>query len=442
MAKLARYEHSQQGFQTNVDLFNLPATNSGVVNSSTQIFHPTSAYRDSQSPLNFVINSPNDYLDTSSCFIFMELVVKKTSDAGPIALVETDVIAPTNNLGSACFDSIEVLINGTSYVRPTPYISFVNHIQDLFYASRNNKPQLDLQLFIPDTIVDDFVPANTGFSARRKLCALSKKFYCIARIGDPLFVNQNRWLIPDTHLSITMRRSPVGFVLDGTDPRKGDQAGPYPYMLIIENCHLQIKKCTLNPQLVKAHQALLNSGKKACYPLKYNEIRLVPVPKSTLQYQTDLVYVGNLPKFVLLTFVENAALSGTLKNSSFTFKHFGIERVVCQVDGDLTYYKQIDLDIAGGDFLLAYKNTANLFLKYNSKYSMEDMKNGSFMLAFELNPEIKPKLLHPSYKGQLQFYLKFKTETTSAFSMMLFSEFENMLSLGKNREVISDYTIN
>ena len=441
-AKLDHYEQSQQGFQSNLDLFRLPATNSGVVNSSYHTYHPTSAYRDSQAPLNFIIHSPTDYLDPSSCFIFMELVIKKTSDTGPIALHGTnDIVAPTHNLGSAMFDNIEVLLNGISYVRPTPYICLVNHIQDLLYINKQNKSQLDLQLFIPDSAIDVFMPSNNGFKTRQSLAAGSKKFYCIARIGDPLFVNQPRLLIPDSHLSITLRRSPGGFVMDGKDPRTDEKPGPFPYQLLIQNCHLQIKRYTLNPQLTKSHQSLLSAGKKASYPLRSNDIRVVPIPTATLQYQTDLIYTGNLPKFVLVTFVENAALSGSLKNSSFAFKDFGLERIVCQVDGDLSFYKQIDLDIAGNNFLLAYKNTANLFHKFGSKYSMEEMKNGSFLLAFELNPEIRPKLLHPSYKGQLQMFLKYRSETTSSFTMILFSESEFMLSIGKNREVISDYII-
>lgn len=377
------YEKSQKGFQANLDLFNLPKTNFGIVGSTDAIFYPTNFYRDNFSPLNFVVHSPSDYFDPQSCFIYMELVVRKTSTSGSGEsssvgpdLTDKDLVAVTSNLGAAMFSSVEVLANGIPYIRPSPYVSFVSHIQDLIYVNKANKPQLELQLYHPDTIVDQFVQANTGFTTRRKLCAGSKRFYCVARITDPLFFNQPRFIIPDTHLSITLRRSPAPFVLDGKDSRiietlakpatettpavpGSSTLGPgiFPYQLILESCHLQIKKFSLNPQLARSHAALLGSGQRANYPLRCNDVKVVPIPISTLQviivhffmtsssvliifnlislqYQTDVVFSGALPRYVLLTFVENAALGGSLGNSTFTFKHFGIESAICQLEGE------------------------------------------------------------------------------------------------------------
>lgn len=50
--------------------------------------------------------------------------------------------------------------------------------------------------------------------------------------------------------------------------------GIFPYELILESCHLEIKKLSLNPQLAKAHAALLASGKRANFPLKCNDLKV------------------------------------------------------------------------------------------------------------------------------------------------------------------------
>lgn len=234
----------------------------------------------------------------------MELSIRKSGSdsSSSTVLTDKDVVAVTSNLGAAFFHSCEVLCNGVPYTRPSPYASYVAHLQDILFVNKQNKSQLQQQLYQPDTVLDSFIPSNTGFTARKKLSEGSKRFYCLARICDPLFFNQPRLIIPDTHISITLRRSPAPFVLDGDDPRMVQTPavaatsstpaipatttlgpGVFPYHLVLESCHLQIKKYTLNPQLARAHAALLSSGKRANFPMRCNDVKVIPVPISTLQ---------------------------------------------------------------------------------------------------------------------------------------------------------------
>lgn len=65
----------------------------------------------------------------------MDLVIRKTtgdsSTPNSTDLTDKDIVAATSNLGAAMYNSVEVLANGIPYIRPSPYVSFVSHIQDL-----------------------------------------------------------------------------------------------------------------------------------------------------------------------------------------------------------------------------------------------------------------------------------------------------------------------
>lgn len=74
--------------------------------------------------------------------------------------------------------------------------------------------------------------------------------------------------------------------------------------------------------------------------------------------------------------MENAALGGSLSNLTFTFKHFGIESAICQIEGEQSFHKRFDVDVDGGQIMLAYR--AGLFNKFGSKYAQSDMTGVSF----------------------------------------------------------------
>jgi hypothetical protein len=186
---VARYGSSTEGYAPNLDLFSLPPTNVGVLSSNYTTFYPTNSYKDGSSPINFNVHSPSDYLDPQSCIIFLELSIKHVTTSGISDLTVAEDVGPVSNLGAAIFSSAEVLINGVPYIRPSPFQAYVSHIQDLLYVnSPVDKPRLKLQIWYPASTPDSYSNIQTNYVTRRDMAALSKKFYCIARIPDPLFL--------------------------------------------------------------------------------------------------------------------------------------------------------------------------------------------------------------------------------------------------------------
>lgn len=427
------YSASQMGYKSQLGLFTLPQTNVGVIDSNYTTIFPLNSFLDNVNPIKFVVYSPSDYYEPSSACIYLELAVVKADGTN---LVATDNIAVVNNLAAALFENCEVTVNNTPTVKQNVFYQYKYHLQDMVYLnSPLEKTNLKLQLYYPDNLLNTFSSLNAGFMTRKSICTKSNQFECLVRIADAFCFRQPRLLLPDNHLQITLRRSSAPFCLDGDDPRtnKGDA---FPYRLIIKDCYLNIKRYTLHPDLVKQHQAFLEAGNRANYPLKINDVKMLTIAKDTLQFQSEVLYSGKLPKFILVSFAKSDAVSGSLTASPFVFKNFDLEYASINVEGDVQTYKKIDL--SNNKKFLAYLAVQNLFAKYNSKFSLDSMDLGSYFICFELAPDLNSKTLHTTQTGQLRLFLKYKNKTSENVNCILFSESEGLLQIGKNYETWSD----
>lgn len=436
-------------------LSELPLSNTGVVSSALSAFYPVNSYRDTFGPIYFSLHSSTEYLDLSSAFIYLQLSIQKSKKSTPKAaattgtttttaaaqggteeepsfnLTDADSVAFINNVGASIFESIYTEVQNVQVCSLPPLMPYLSHFQDLVY--RNNKANqqiLKLQLFYPDTNELN-VNSNEGFATRRKLTAGSKSVETFAKICDPLFFNQPKVIPPNIVINLTCRRSAPAFVLTGTDPRRTVGSEAFPYKYIIENCILYCKKIALNHNLVKQHALLWNSGKKFQYPLRVNTMRVIPLPKDILQFQTDVLWNGNLPKFILGTFVKSDAISGTLSDIPFIFEHNDLQNVVMKVDGDINLWKKLDFNMRDEHFSLSFHSVSSIFAKFNSKYTPEDMKNFGFFFGFEITPEFSPKALHKPISGQLMLSLNFRKKLEESISMLIFAESEGLVSISK-----------
>lgn len=431
-------EKSQLGFKHNLELFKLPKTNAGITSSTWLTYSPLNSFKDSYDPVVFNVHSATEYLEPSSCFVYVEISVKKADGTN---LATGTELAVTHNLGQAFFSVANVLLNGSPYSRPNPFAPYIGHFQDLLFENKPVENQkLKLQIFSPDKDAETFTNSNPGWVERSKLCKDSKKISFICRINDPLFYRNDRLLPPDSNLSISLSRSNLEFILEGKDTRS-TATDTFPYQVKLEACRLHIQKYGLNPQIAKSHTSMLSSGKRINIPLHVNNLKVIAIPKELLHFQSDVIHQGIVPRYVLVTFIDNDALLGSIKKNTFSFKHFGISQVICQLDGDYPITKQIDLDIAGGNYLLAYKQTASLVEKLGGKYTIDDFKGPNFFLAFELSPDFDPNLLQIPRQGQLQFHLKFKTANDKSITMLLFTEMDHLLQINKQQELISDFML-
>ena len=433
MNKSSILESSTLGYKPVLDIFSTPMTDVGVSASQYTIFYPINSVKGSNQPVSFSIYSPNDYLEPASAFLYLQLAIK--TEAGE-AIGTTANVSFMHDVGAGLWESVQCNINGQPFIKSSPLLSYMTYIQDMLYLnSPFEKHKRKLALWYPDSKADTFTTANENREIRKALSAGSKTVEIFSRINNPLFFLNKKLIPPDTSISLEFRRSLPEFILDGVDTRTTPTA-KFPYRVDILRVELHIRKFTLNPLIAKHHSQLLAAGHRCTYPLRHNDLRLIQLPSGTIQHQSETIYQGKLPLFFILTLTETARISGSIAKNGFIFQHHNLESVILNGEGGgISISRKIDLDISSGQCALAYHGIANLFSKFGSKLTIEDMKQNNCYLGFELTPDISPKLLHQPFTGQITLFLKFKEATTQSLTALLFAEYENILQIGKNQEV-------
>lgn len=420
-------------FPVELDFTRKAPINKGVIKDSYSPIFSINSYRDNSNPLLFLINTSSDYIDLKSSFLHLQVVIQKSDGTN---LATTDSVSLCHNAAAAFFENIEILFQNIAPTRPINLYPYVGHIHDLLHRTNEiDLPALKSSFFYPDSGVK-MDSTNSGFEARESLCSLSKVIDLVCKIHHPLF-QQSRPLLPNTQLQISLTRSSPQFILTGKDIRSSE-ATQFPYKVVLQSATLYIRKLTLHADLIKSHQSLL-VNKRISYPLKFYNIHQIPIPSSTLNFQSDVFNIQSLPNFIILTFIDMANLTSKLTNSCYEFNNFAINNVVLNVEtSHQSFQVKTDLDITNNKFSLAYQMTAALFKQFGSPYSVEDFCGRNFFLALELAPRFNPNAINLTGPGQIQLQLGFKSALSSSICALLYMENEGEIILGKN-EIIPDY---
>jgi hypothetical protein len=74
--------------------------------------------------------------------------------------------------------------------------------------------------------------------------------------------------------------------------------------------------------------------KTSCkYPVRRVEVKVDTVPTGKMNYVQDNMFLGQLPKRLVIACVDSDALNGTIGKNPFDFKHYKINCVALNVDG-------------------------------------------------------------------------------------------------------------
>lgn len=378
-------------------------------------------------------SSSSHYLDLHSWFLFLKLKIVKVDGTN---LSSSDVVGPSENFFPSLFDNVSTFINGVKVSGQTGFYPYLHHIQDvLSYGSGVKDSMLTSQLFYPDTTQDTFSTDNKGFQARKAFANLSAPFEISARLSQGIF-QQNRYLIPGLEVKIDIRRSLPQFSLVGAE----NKTTPFPYKIEFEEVVLYCKRHVVNPFIASQHQKLLSSGKKCQYPMRIQELKTFTIGKDSQSVISETVFSGNLPEFLILTFVSSKALLGSVDRSAFNFQHFDIESVVVSVDGDSSVYRNLTFDTSKKLGLLGFNTLFNALpdISTGSTVNRNTFFTGHFMLVFDLLPSNLHNRFQIRKQGSIKIELQFRTPVPEPINAIVLAQFQALLQIDKERNIHLD----
>jgi hypothetical protein len=440
------HQSSQPCAKSELDLFVTPATQEMILGGKWVDVHPIGfSPSDGNVPLLFEIKGCDDYIDVSQTYISFKVKFLKADGSD---LAGTEAIGPVNALLYAMMSQIDVTIANDLITTLTNLDNYkaifqllTNYSPDalnsmfqcaLFY--KDTAGNMDSIKFLPGTNNVDVPKFNYGLHARNKLMGASNEITLIGRLTADFFL-QNRYLLDNTDLTIKISRCKNSFCYIGT----GD------YKMKILGSTLHVRKVQINPEVRLAHAHCLEKS-NAKYPLTRVDMKPISIPKNSRNFYRENLCSGALPSRIIFGLVDSEAFNGKDSKNPFNFQHFNLSSVQFQVESVDFPYKPFETNYSANNYTEAYFSH---FLGVNKSISdsgsiidRNDFANGYALYAFDLSADLCNQSHFNLIKsGNLRMVLNFDTDTVVNIVCIVYFEYQNMIEINKNRQVIFDYNI-
>lgn len=421
--------------KSELDLFLTPPTQTAIERGYFVEYHPLSNIQDG-SPVEFNISgSAEDYIDLSSSYMHVKAKITLANGA---ELPENEPVGPVNLFLHALFSQVDISLNERVISSSSNTYPFRAYIESLLnYGEDAKKSLLSCEFFFKDTFLNTANPLeatqpNEGLKKRYDLTSQSKTVDMIGPLHCDIF-QQNRLLLNMVDLKIKMTRSKPNFCL------MSSKVGA-DYKVVLEHASLFIRKVKVNPAVSLAHAKALEKS-NAKYPIDRVLCKTYSVSTGSRSFMQDNVFLGAIPKRVIITCLNNAAESGQYSSNPFLFEHYNANFISVYVDGNPVPSKPLELDYTSNNYVRAYHR---MFPGFNQDKGIaltrEEFAKGYTLYVFDLTPDMcDGSHMNLQHQGNLRLEIKFSTALEHTISVFVYAEFENIIEITKSRNVLCDF---
>ncbi|XP_070546113.1 uncharacterized protein F54H12.2-like [Ptychodera flava] len=167
-----------------------------------------------------------------------------------------------------------------------------------------------------------------------------------------------------------------------------------------------------------------------------------------MSFNKDHIFLGQLPKRVVLGLVDNNAFNGSYKKNPFNFKHYDMTSLVLNVGGKQIPSKPLKMDFtrAGGQsFLMAYYSLFTGTNKMGRDEGIDinryEYDNGYTLFAFDLTPDLSADGGHLNLikEGNLGIELQFRQALPNTVNLLVYGELDNVIEIDRDRNILFDF---
>lgn len=406
-------------------------------------------------PVNSVTDSPNmpveyarkgtpdHHTDLSNSEIHIQVRVvnidgSKTDDK--------ENVTPINMFPHAMFNQIDVYVNEELVTKNNSLYAYRAYISTvLSYGFEAKQSWLERELYYGDTHGEPFdsydvnLPKNTGLFVRNELSNGSKIIDMIFKPHTDLFM-QSRPIPPNTDIRISMSRSLPQFCLMGS----GDKT----YNVQIVQATLYLRLLKLNDPIIIFHQEVLNRGALMMYPMRRVQMQSFTIGASTMSHTRPNVVNGQLPRRIIMGITTNKAFVGSYDKNPFRFRAFHLRKANLVVNGRCVPSRPYTpnfcpLSKNGMQFIRCFSAATTLGgVTYGNKgcnITRNQYADGYTLIPFTITPDYHENTFGLLREGSVQLELEFSQGTPEVLNVILYLEYENTMSIGKNNDVKIDY---
>ena len=452
------HARSKQCGKTETDLFSIPPTQASLEKGRWIDYHPLSSVENDDGPITFLAAGTEDYVDLSKTILFVEGKVVKSDGTTDLDSANQANVAPVNNFLHSLFKQVDVYLNGKQVTPAMGTYAYRAYLETLLnYDVSAKGSQLTSAMYYKDTAgkmdetgglpvektvgnskVMTAASGNQGFAKRHQFIQDGKKF----TLSGPVFVDAfmgSRLLLNMVNLKLILNRNSDKFCLmDKNEPVLNAKVK-------LTDVILRVRKVRVSPTVSIAHELALKKM-AAIYPIRRVECKTFVMPANMPSVRKDNIFTGNIPKTFVFGLVDAKGFSGGYKHNPYNFQNFKVTTVTLTVNGEELPFKQLTLNYENNkeNFIHAYNTlfSGTGKINYNTglDISREDYPKGYTLYAFDLTPDMcgSSPYFNTVQRGSLTVDITFASAPSAAIGMVCYGDFENVIQIDSERNVIYD----
>jgi len=430
---------SAEALRTELDLWAIPPTQTVLEGGQWTHFKPVTSIDQSNTVEFCVPGTGHEYIDPAHTLLLVKGKIVK-EDGSDIVDADNSDAAPVNYLLHSLWSQVDVSLNQKLISQSSmtyPYRSYMESL--LAYDTPAKNSHMTMRMWYKDTAgyMDEFkADKNEGLKKRQELTKNSKTFELLGPIHSDFF-NQDRFLINNVELRVKLTRNRDAFVLMSSNRNE---------KLLILDATLLVRKVRISPTVLLGHAAALEKA-PAKYPLTRVDLKTITIPVGLQDKSISNLHLGQIPKRIIVGFVTNQSFNGNYQRNPFNFQHFNLNYLCLYVDSQQIPAQPLTPDFTNNLHIDAYNTlfsgTGIHWKDEGNDITYTEYPQGFALFAFDLSQDLSASENHWNLQrqGVVRLELKFAAPLASAINCIVLSEFNNLIEIDKNRNVVVDFGV-
>ena len=143
------------------------------------------------------------------------------------------------------------------------------------------------------------------------------------------------------------------------------------------------------------------------------ECKVIHLPQGQKSFTHDNLFLGQLPKRIVLGLVDNRAFNGDISLNPYNFQHCNLNYLAVHLDGQQVPWAPLQPSFSG-----------------------------HALYCFDLTPDLSSSCGHHfsvTKSGNLRLELAFEVALSITGNVLVYSEFDNVIEIDKDRKVTRNY---